>query len=1020
MSHLRTASHFAWLLLLLAAPPLLAQGAGGTISGVVRAIEARPVPEARVSVVGTSITTLTGADGRYTLRGVPNGSQVVRVNRVGYQEQKRTVLVEAAQALTADFVLQQSVVNLPEVVTTATGEQRRVEIGNAVANIDVAKTVETSPIKNMGDLLVAKAPGVQVLPGNMTGAGSRVRIRGVNSLSLANEPIYIIDGIRMVAGTGGIGVGGTTISRVNDLNPDDIENIEIVKGPSAATLYGTDAANGVIVITTKRGRAGPARWTVFAEGGYLEDRNNYPSQYAIWGKNAAGASTRCVLQTVATGACRPDSTTTLNIFDDPDLTPIQPGWRDNYGVQVSGGTDVVRYYVSADLEREVGTVGLPDFEQRRFDSLGVAVRDEWERPNTLNKKGIRANLNAAINSRLDLAVNANYVQQDIRRPQVDNNVNSYFYNGTTGPGFKGPGLGRTNIGSLGQPLYGYNLFTPADIFQIYNNNSVQRFIGSINANWRPLSWLQSRADFGTDVVAGIDETLCRFSECADFGTNRRGSARDARGNRRNITANLGVTGTWQAMQNVSLNTTAGAQYVNVLNHTNDAQGSELPPGAQTPSQGTIPNVGSGTTVTKTLGVFIEEQAAINDRLFLTAAVRSDQNSAFGTNFQRVFYPKASVSWVMSEESFFPRYDWLSQFRLRSSYGAAGVQPGSNDALRTFNVVTTNIASSDISGLRSNALGNSDLKPERTTEFEAGFDLRMLQDRFTFEGTYYSKLSKDALIDQTIAPSAGSSSATKIANLGSVKNAGIEGLINARLIDLNSFGWDLTINASHNTNKLVSLGVVPPIIGATTRQIPGYPLNGYWLRPYTFRDANNDGIIHASEVTVDTAFQFKGYSIPRDEVVFVNGVELLRRRLRLQAMVDYKGGGNVNNSEQSFLCQQSTSCPGISVIGSSLEEQARAVANRYTSIQTPYGYFEHQQFWRLREVSATVTLPESFAARFLRSRAASLNLAARNLKTWTKFTGIDPEANYSLTQDTQQNLLTQGPPMYLTARINLNF
>jgi hypothetical protein len=138
------------------------------------------------------------------------------------------------------------------------------------------------------------------------------------------------------------------------------------------------------------------------------------------------------------------------------------------------------------------------------------------------------------------------------------------------------------------------------------------------------------------------------------------------------------------------------------------------------------------------------------------------------------------------------------------------------------------------------------------------------------------------------------------------------------------------------------------------------------------------------------------------------------------MVDYKGGGNVNNSEQSFLCQQSTSCPGISVIGSSLEEQARAVANRYTSIQTPYGYFEHQQFWRLREVSATVTIPETFAARFLRSRAASLNLAARNLKTWTKFTGIDPESNYSLTQDVVQNLLTQGPPMYLTARINLNF
>ena len=183
------------------------------------------------------------------------------------------------------FALSPVVVQLQEVVTTATGEQRRVELGNAVASVNAAQRTQTAPVTDMASLLVAQAPGVQVLPGNTTGTGARVRIRGINSLSLSNDPIYIIDGIRMTSNSASmqIGVGGTAPSRVNDINPEEIENIEIVKGPSAATLYGTDAANGVIVITTKKGRAGAARWTGFAEQGVVQDRNNYPSTYAILG-----------------------------------------------------------------------------------------------------------------------------------------------------------------------------------------------------------------------------------------------------------------------------------------------------------------------------------------------------------------------------------------------------------------------------------------------------------------------------------------------------------------------------------------------------------------------------------------------------------------------------------------------------------------------------------------------------------------------------------------------------------------
>ncbi len=410
----------------------------------------------------------------------------MRVLRVGYVEQKRPVTVTAGQAATLDIQLDRTLVVLQEVVTTATGEQRRSELGNTVATIDVGKVVERSPIKNMGDLLVARAPGVQVLPSNMTGGGSRVRVRGTSSLSLSNDPIYVIDGIRLTSQGGtnslAIGVGGTTPSRVNDITPEEIENIEIVKGPSAATLYGTDAANGVVVITTKRGRAGAARWSTFAEAGQIHDLNDYPAQYAILGHAPATPTTvrRCFLYELSTGACVKDSTSINNLFADEDLTMIKQGNRQQFGAQVSGGSEILTYFVSGTLQNETGPFGMPAYDQRRFDSLGVAVDDKWNRPNALRQASFRNNLRAQINSKLDLTVSTGYIKLDQRLPQVDNNVNSFWYNAETGPGFKGAGPGYTGIGSRGQPLYGYALFTPGDIFQEYTNQNVQRFIGSTN------------------------------------------------------------------------------------------------------------------------------------------------------------------------------------------------------------------------------------------------------------------------------------------------------------------------------------------------------------------------------------------------------------------------------------------------------------------------------------------------------------------------------------------------------------
>lgn len=1015
-------------LLCIAAMPLLAQG---IVSGRVVAVEGKaPLGDVQILVEGTSIVTITNADGRFTVRNVPVGPRELRAFRVGYTPQKKPVTVNSGQTTNIEFEMVQAIVKLQEVVTTATGEQRRVELGHTVATVDVARKMGDAPIKNFGDLLVAKAPGVQVLPANMTGGGSRVRIRGTSSFSLSNDPIYIIDGIRMTStSAGGIGVGGTSPSRVNDINPSEIENIEIVKGPSAASLYGTDAANGVIVITTKRGRAGRTNWNTFVEHGQISDPNEYPTQYAILGKSV-GATTqrRCFLREVAAGTCVVDSATSLNVYKRPDLTPIKLGQRDQMGLQVNGGTEVARYFISFDIQKEVGPFGLPAFNRTRFDSLKVTLDDHLKRPSQLEQASFRTNVNAALSQNLDVGVTSSFTRLEQRLPQVDNNVNSFWYNGMIGPGFTGAGPGYTGVGSLGQPLMGYGNFTPGEIYQRLATQGIQRMIVGTNINWRPQTWLATRADFGVDLTDRTDFGLQKFAEGPDFGTQRQGTVTDARGNTRNISANVNATATWVPRPWLNTKLTVGTQYVNFNNYTNSAGGTILPPGAQNAGQATTPVVGQGTTLANTLGLFVEEAVAINDRLWLTTGVRTDQNSAFGRNFQRVYYPKVSASWMLSDEEWFPKkIPLLSSVRLRSAYGFAGQQPGPNDGLRTFAATATSVNNTDVSGLLSSLLGNPDIKPERTREFEGGFEAKMWDSRMNVDFTYYNKQNTDQLFALPIAGSAGTAVTSVLTNLGATQNTGVEFLINAQILDSRNFGWDLTVSASKNANKIITLGYKPngdtiPSIGVNTtvQQRSGLPIYSYWSRPFSYSDSNKDGMLLSTDVIVDTTWRFKGYSQPRDEVSITNGVELFGRRLRLTALADFKSGSNLFNNEEGFLCQQAVSCPYISSLKPSLANQARALAYRdQGTLNTAWGFMEQLQFWRLREISAVYTIPDRFARAWFRAANANVNVAVRNIKIWTAYTGVDPEANYGQ-GDTQQTLLTAGPPRYVNLRINLKY
>lgn len=1026
------------MVLLFAPHAALAQS---SITGRVTAqVAGVPLPGVRVTLVNTELGATTGPDGRYVIRNVPAGNAEVRVLRVGFLSQKKPVTVRAGQAATLDFSMDATVVQLSEIVTTATGQQRKVEVGNAVANLgDITKKVEIAPVNNLSDLLVGKTPGVQVLQGNMTGGAPIVKIRGLNSLSLNNDPIYVIDGIRMNSGSIGFGVGGTNSSYLNSLDPNEIQSIEIVKGPSAATLYGTQAANGVVVITTRKGSAGATKWTWFGETGVVDDRNDYPTQSAIWGHDPkTNKSKACVLVTIGQGTCVADSTTTYSALRNSGSTPLALGNRKEVGGNVSGGTEAVRFFVSGDVQNEVGPFEMPGFARASLDSLGTQIRDEWIHPEAFQSENFRANLSATPTAKLDLNVNAGWSNTNQRLPQVDNNIYSIYYSAFNGPGFNfksdAPGtLGYDPVGSLGEQLNGYGVYSPAQIFQFLTEQGTQRFIGSTDAQWRPFSWMQNQGNIGIDLANRIDMNLCRFGDCPDNGDLRQGTIYKQQTNNRNLSAKLGTTSSWLPVSWAQLRTTFGADYTNVESDFVWGNGDHLPPGGQNVGQAAIISSNSGLqTVSKTLGLYAQEELALNDRLFLTGAFRTDQNSAFGSNYQRVYYPKASLSWLLSDESFFPHFGFMNSFRLRAAYGASGVQPGVTTALQTFAARTANLVltgpgtipgATDTPGLIASALGNSQLKPERSSEFEGGFETQLFSNRANLDFTYYHKKTKDALIAQPIAASAAPSALTVTRNLGSIMNSGVEVSLTTTLVNNDAFGWDVTLGGSHNTNKILSLGVTDgkpnPTIGTgATRDSLGLSVNGFFAHPYTYADKDGNGIITPDEVTVSSSYAYYGYSTPRDVISIQNGLDFFGKRLHIQALADYRGGATLYDQTTSFYCRNTNTCANVTNPGTSLKDQAALVAYRYKTPSTAAGYFENGQFWRLREVSASIMLPTVFA-QSIRAHDASLLLSARNLHVWTSYTGVDPESNYSA-GDVQTDFSTTSPRTYYIARINLHF
>ena len=983
----------------------------GSISGrVTDAASNSPIPSVQVQVVGTTRGATTAEDGRFRIPNVRTGVYQVRVLRIGYQASTQSITLGSGQAIDLSFSLTPAAVTLDQVVTLATGETtRKREQGNVVGTL----TPEPSTLAtagNMSQLLTGRVPGVDVAsPGGTIGSSARFRIRGASSLSLTNDPLLIVDGIRVDNNSASttIGVGGQVPSRFNDINPEDIEKIDIIKGPAAGALFGTAAANGVIQITTKKGRAGQTRFTVFGESGSIKNVTSFARNYAWVGTTTAGTrTTNCNLDNQTRGLCTPNPDSLVSFSPLAQYSPFINGQRGAYGVSAVGGNDRVSYYIGGNYDRQQGI----------FDA------------NTDQREGGRANVSAQLTDNWNIQLGTNYLADHLRLPQDDNNTLGIISAGYLGSAFDDSTPGKPCVskttGAVLICAHGYlNGQTPQALEAVWQTRQdIQRFQNSITSNYQPLHWLKATGTFGLDYLGRWDNEIIPPASVF-FGSLPDGQRSSNPYSIYTYTAQGNLSGTWAPTADITTTTTVGTQFNKALVRGTQAFGAGLLGGTSSLAGTTLRfAVNEVSTDNKTLGYFASEELGWRDRVFLNAAFRNDKNSAFGQNFGSITYPSYGASWVVSDESFFPKINVLSSLRLRAANGRSGRQPNFRDAITYFNASTVTVNGADAPGIAIGGTGNIALRPERSTETELGFDMGLIGQHVNFEYTHYNKKTDDLLIAVPLAPSLGSS-ASQFQNLGTVRNAGNEISLQANVIDIRPVAFDFAVSASTNDNKLLSLGFlpgtttpVPPIIVNTQqKQVVGSPLGSYWQRPYTYSDANGDGIIARSEIKLGDTAVYLGNILPKREYSVSPNVTFFKM-LKVSALVDHKGGFKLFDNTRRFHCSFG-SCQEAFDKSMPLADQAASIA---IALGTDAGYIENAAFTKLRELSFTLLAPDRFAER-MGVQNIDFTIAGRNLKTWTDYKGFDPEVNAVAGNNfVTQEFLTIPPSRTWTARINVTF
>ncbi|MDH3223098.1 MAG: SusC/RagA family TonB-linked outer membrane protein [Gemmatimonadota bacterium] len=984
---------------MLFAAPLTAQSTG-TISGqVIDGVTQRPLVGAQVSLVDGRQGGLTNQSGQFLIVNVPTGEHTVRIEFIGYGSAEQTVQVTAGGTAVADFTMTQSAIQMDAIVVTGTAQQtQKRAVGNTVSKIAAENITELAPINNVQELLTARTPGLTLLSSSgQAGASSKIRIRGAGSLAAGLEPVVYVDGVRVRSTTDdGYSTGNGVVQGTNALdfiNPSDIESVEVIKGPAAATLYGADAAGGVVQIITKKGRAGSdgIQWNVSFEGGVSEWALDTPTNY--WQCNAASIADPAIYP-----GCQGVSEGTL-LSDDPvKRHPLalrqNSGGPDEYAdlnsfnLSARGGGEAFNYYMSFENSGEEG-VFYNNFSDRTSG---------------------RANFGFTPTQDFSANVSMGYARTHVRMPLNNNSSNSILRNGFRGrPGNSAP----WEEGFRG---FGPNLSNEYD-----NQTEAERTTLGLTATYEPWDWFSNRLTLGMDKQDRVNQL---FYQIDTTGSSPWGA-----------TNGTGVVNRYLPVSHFWTVDYAGT----ISNDLSEDYGSSLSFGMQLTreqfesheaiGEGLVANklnlVGAAAVTRAdqdfleqtSLGFFVQEQLTWRDRLYGTVAVRVDDNSAFGNDFSLVVYPKASVSYVISDEDFFdiPRIDEL---KLRAAWGQAGKAPDPFTADRAYSPDVTIVADNAVNTLTTASYGNPDLKAETGSEIELGFDASLLGGRAGLEFTYYNQSTKDALIEVPDPPSSGFSG-THFTNIGEIKNSGFELLLTGSPVYSRNLTWDATLSLYTNSNELVSFGgALDEISFGAFAQVQkhreGYPLGGFWAWDVQ-RDGNGNPVLVDGNVVVESDDPFYvGPQLPTREIGLSNTFTLFGN-LRIFTQLDYKGG----NYQWCAICS----------IRNRIDRNTFEVNNPaadptevlvWRSLQTKTHIFP-ADFIKFRELSVSYSLPNEWTSRWGASRTA-LTVSARNLWMWTDYEGTsDPEVTFYSRSDFTQLDYASAPMMRrFTASVSMQF
>jgi len=925
------------------------EDAGQVIGAIVDAQDGRPLSGVQIQVVGTTVGTLSDAEGRFTLANVPEGRQQLRLQRLGYATVTRNVEVVSGEAQMIEVRMSPSALSLAEVVVTVTGETQRRSVANSIGTVGQAD-LERTAASNVQDLLSGRMAGVTVLGNSgQAGAGGAIQLRGVNSLTQGNEPIIYVDGVRVFNGRTATSVAGRQyISPFNDIDPSDIERVEVVKGPAATTLYGTEASGGVIQIFTKRGREGPAEWSAELTGGFHSMGHVGPTS------DPTGLFINDCRGIFESGDGRR--------FEDPTC-PESGSWASlgriqRYALSVRGAENGLSYYVSGNMSDERGVLPTGGNEDA----------------------GVRGNLDFRPSELLNLSVNSSMVRRRVEWFPDGLSANGSLLNISRGA--------RSNFsGGEGCTEAGVTCMQNAGIFNTDSYTETHHYIVGGTATFQPHTRFVSR------ISVGYDYTSADISTIIPFGHVRvsAGEFYQTLWSRGLLSVDLINSYTHAFGPSLVSTTSFGGQFFDRRSQSTDLQASDFGgPGIPTLTSGALRSINRATDIRViNAGFLVQEELAWADRVYLTAGVRVDGNSAFGSNFGLQAYPKASLAWVISDESFWPE-SLESEVKLRGAFGESGKAPGAFDAVRTWNPIA---AENGQAAFTPSQVGNPDLGPERTREMEIGFDATAFGGRLDLDYSYYRQTTHDALIPVNLPPSLGFSSA-QLENVGEIFNSGHELAVGAGLLRSRSFEVDARIRYTRMYNEAVDLGGQVITIAANART---YVKEGLPVPSYVGRRVSNPDAFEAPVFEEDA---YLGSPFP-NQLISPSAAVRFRDWLTVEARGEFQRGASLLNAVGYVNAWQSGWRPCFEV-----QEKLRAAAGGDASALSDVtarerarctltggnrdfsNWVESSDFFKLREISAAFEIPSGWVPGMQRT---TLLLSGRNLLKSTNYTGTDPES-----------------------------